>query len=133
MSIKRAVDAWRLLQGVVCLYKPRDMPMRSMYRRLVDSLCADLNALEQPPMKLIERDVVRPHPDTQALLVVGRKTQLHYSTHPLVVGAAYRPEDIEISALLESDTESCGVCGSISPLLFLEHIIASLTRFSCWD
>uniref|UniRef100_A0A914X795 Pseudouridine synthase II N-terminal domain-containing protein n=1 Tax=Plectus sambesii TaxID=2011161 RepID=A0A914X795_9BILA len=110
MSIRKAADAWRLLHGVVCLYKPRDMSIKSLYRQLANNLCADLNALDQAPMKLIERDIVQPHPVTQSLLVVGRKTQLDYSTHPLVVGDPYRPEDIEISALHESDTETCGVC-----------------------
>ena len=113
--------------------------MKGLARNLANKLCADLNSLEHGPIGFIERDIVEPHPTSQALMVVGRKTQLDYASHPLVVGAPYRPEDIEISALLESDTESSGVCGTnvvsficfAGPIALVARILCARC-YSCW-
>lgn len=47
-------EAWNMLQGVFCVYKPADMSIKFVRNVVVGNLCRDLNVLEpRPPRPLV--------------------------------------------------------------------------------
>ena len=59
---------------------------------------------------MIERPIVRPHPRTGALVVVGARKQPDYTLHPLVHGNNQQPEDLLLDELEPMESTSSGVC-----------------------
>jgi len=92
------------------VFKPRDVTLESIRRRLVASICKAGNAIDDTEVPTIEMPVVEAHPVSEAPVVVGTRTQLDYSLHPLMVGQIFRPEDIEVEPLQDIETSSSGVC-----------------------
>lgn len=106
----RIKDIWQLLNGVLCVYKPRDLSLTTLKKRIVERIVEDGNRLDQPAVPMIEMPIIEPHPVSQALVVVGKRKQLDYSQHPLMVGRAFRPEDIMIEEMNDLEITSSGVC-----------------------
>ncbi|KAI1723431.1 putative tRNA pseudouridine synthase 2 [Ditylenchus destructor] len=77
---------------------------------LINAICTQGNELGDSEVPTIEVPIVEPHPKSQALVVVGKRKQLDYSLHPLVVGKIFRPEDIHIEQLQDLGKASSGVC-----------------------
>lgn len=73
-----AKDVLRLLDGFLCVYKPRDVTLQALKKLLVAKLCEEGNLLATPDVPTIEMPVVKPHPESQANVVVGTRTQLDY-------------------------------------------------------
>jgi hypothetical protein len=71
-------DVLRLLDGFLCVYKPRDVTLQAFKKLLVAKLCEEGNLLATPVVPTIEMPVVKPHPVSQANVVVGTRTQLDY-------------------------------------------------------
>ncbi|KHN82624.1 putative tRNA pseudouridine synthase 2 [Toxocara canis] len=104
-------DIWSVLHGVLCVHKPRDVSLTALKKILISAICSDANNCVPPArIPVIEMPVVEPHPKSQALLVVGMRKQLDYSSHPLVVGEAFRREDIRVEELHYLEPASSGVC-----------------------
>jgi hypothetical protein len=75
----KARDILKLLNGFICVYKPRDVSISALKRILVNRICEDGNAFEEIVVPEIKKPIVQPHPVTQAPIVVGMQTQLDYT------------------------------------------------------
>lgn len=75
----KAKEILKILNGFLCVYKPRDVSVTSIKELLVKNICEQGNALEEWSIPEIEMPIVEPHPKTDALVVVGMKTQLDYT------------------------------------------------------
>ena len=99
-AVKSASDAWKLLRGLVCVYKPSDYPLGTLLYHLKRNLASDLNemkrsveinsfgsvvdesntAIEDCINKVHSSEVVEYESD------YGGLASPDYSTHPLVLG-----------------------------------------------
>lgn len=102
--VRYAPEAWNMLQGVFCVYKPADMTMNHLRKVLIGNLSRDLNLLKTrlaTPMVAIEGSV------TENLVV---KVTENYADHPLVLGPRYQPKDIKLAWAHQLDKNISGVC-----------------------
>ncbi len=81
---------WNLLKGAVCLYKPSNYPLKRLKGQLKRRITQELNALASR-----ER--------------IGRFDGNDYSDHPLVLGDAFRPVDLEIDTFNDLQERQCGL------------------------
>lgn len=74
-----AGNIWKLLHGIICVHKPRDISLTSLKRYLINAICESANK-RCLPMKIpeIEMPIVEPHPISQAPVVVGMRKQPNY-------------------------------------------------------
>ncbi|KAG8278615.1 tRNA pseudouridine synthase 2 [Homalodisca vitripennis] len=87
--VKDAPTAWRLLNGIVCLYKPSGISEGAVKYSLLTKLCNDLNEMEvRAPVDYvsIEGDTTK-----EMRVTVGPS----YADHPLVVGPRYQEKDFQ--------------------------------------
>uniref|UniRef100_A0AC34QN36 Pseudouridine synthase II N-terminal domain-containing protein n=1 Tax=Panagrolaimus sp. JU765 TaxID=591449 RepID=A0AC34QN36_9BILA len=111
MKVKLDVkDIWQLLNGVLCVYKPRDVSLETLKKRIIQRIVEDGNKYDDSVVPMIKMPIVEPHPISQASVVVGFREQLDYSRHPLMVGKAFRPEDVMLEELKDAETSSSGLC-----------------------
>lgn len=71
-------DIQKFLNGFLCVYKPRDVSLSALIRRLRGAICTEANALDEILVPEINVPIVEPHHRTQALVVVGLRKQLDY-------------------------------------------------------
>lgn len=71
-------DVQKFLNGFLCVYKPKDISIASLKRRLINRICEEGNKLDDTIVPTIQVPIVEPHPVTQALLVTGMREQLDY-------------------------------------------------------
>ncbi len=69
MKFYRAAEAFRMLNGVFCVYKPRGFQMKTVLKDIRDSLCKDLNSLEIRPPGFVQKDVTFSDPVTDEVTV----------------------------------------------------------------
>eukprot|EP00090_Calanus_glacialis_P007477 TRINITY_DN15907_c0_g1_i1.p1 TRINITY_DN15907_c0_g1~~TRINITY_DN15907_c0_g1_i1.p1 ORF type:complete len:351 (-),score=129.59 TRINITY_DN15907_c0_g1_i1:41-1093(-) len=118
MSLTRLThsrDAWRLLNGLVCLYKPAGYPGVSLTNMLKHRLVDDLNSMERS----VEREDRRLEleggggevvvSDVSGGDVVAGGQGLDYSVHPLVLGPGYTAEDIQVNTVNKLANDVSGV------------------------
>lgn len=76
----KAKEILHILNGFLCVVKPRDVSVRALKSRLIKQICKQGNAMETvwdiPEIKL---PIVEPHPETDALVVVGEHKQMDYT------------------------------------------------------
>nr|XP_045581938.1 mitochondrial mRNA pseudouridine synthase Trub2-like [Procambarus clarkii] len=97
-------EAWNMLQGVFCVYKPADMSIKFVRNVVVGNLCRDLNVLEPRP----PRPLVAIEGSVGDKLLVTQKE--NFADHPLVLGSRYQPKDLKLSWALHLDKNISGVC-----------------------
>ncbi|KFD48668.1 hypothetical protein M513_10452 [Trichuris suis] len=110
MLVRRASDAWRLLNGVCSLCKPSEITIDRLTKVLIDNLARELNQMDDTPLKLYHRPVFREDPITAELRVVDHVTQIDYSDHPLVIGRRYLPIDFQVQCIQNLEYFTSGVC-----------------------
>lgn len=71
-------DVENLLNGFLCVYKPKDISLRSLKNCLIKHICDEGNKLDDTFIPTIQVPLIEPHPITGALLVTGIKEQLDY-------------------------------------------------------
>ncbi|GMT32153.1 hypothetical protein PFISCL1PPCAC_23450, partial [Pristionchus fissidentatus] len=99
------------LNGYLCVYKPADLSLNGLKKNIVKRICAQANAVTGwPKLPTIDVPLIDEHPTSGALVVVGRKRQIDYSQHALVVGETFRVEDLRLEELHPLETTSSGVC-----------------------
>ncbi|CAL4251413.1 unnamed protein product, partial [Meganyctiphanes norvegica] len=108
MSVVRIIEngpeAWRLLQGIFCVYKPPDMSIRFLRKVLISNICRDLCKMKQPiPPPLIS---IKSSVDGELELVKLKD----YSATPQVLGPPFQPNDIKLSCAPIFDNKISGVC-----------------------
>ena len=87
VAIKSSCTAWKILNGLACVYKPSRMKFSALEKHLRSSLTQDLNLMYTNKLR-IEFDKCR----EKAL--ADPNYQLDYSRHPMVLGPMYEEEDM---------------------------------------
>jgi len=100
--LTKSRDAWGLLRGIACVYKPSEYLQGRLMVMLRHRLMEELNSME----RVVERDDGMLQLDGGSRdIVAGGNTvggdmvagqSVDYSVHPLVLGPGYTPEDIQI-------------------------------------
>lgn len=98
-AIKSASDAWKLLRGLVCVYKPSDYPIGTLMYNLKRNLANDLNEMRRSvelnslsstseSATEIEDVLNKLHSSEVANYEdnYGEVVPTDYATHPLVLG-----------------------------------------------
>ncbi|XP_065226945.1 pseudouridylate synthase TRUB2, mitochondrial [Planococcus citri] len=105
MVIKNAVGAWKLLDGIVCIYKsPPSYSMNHLRHVFFQKLSDHLNSLKCRDVKEYV-DIIG---DTSKELTV-RVTQ-NYADHPLAVGPRYMPQDFRWKYVNLLGERTTGLC-----------------------
>lgn len=99
-----APDAWTILRGAFCIYKPADMTSSFLRKTIISCLCRDLNQLKPRP----PAPVVAIEGSVDGKLVVSQKE--NFADNTLVLGPRYQPLDIKMSWALHLDKNISGVC-----------------------
>lgn len=53
----KAAEAWRALNGILCVYKPREFKIDNVIEELRHNLCKELNQLEVRPPRLLPQKI----------------------------------------------------------------------------
>uniref|UniRef100_A0A1B6D0L3 Pseudouridine synthase II N-terminal domain-containing protein n=2 Tax=Clastoptera arizonana TaxID=38151 RepID=A0A1B6D0L3_9HEMI len=87
-NITQAPVIWRLLNGVICIYKPAGVSAFTVRKTIVTKLTEELCEMEcRPPGMYVSIEG-----DTTKEMTV--KVEPNLADHPLVVGPRYQPQDL---------------------------------------
>jgi len=86
-TVTLAKDAWKLLRGLSCIYKPSDTEYETIFSKFTEKITNDLNSMKQS-------DVDDRH-DGRNQLVPSQS----YANHPLVLGPGFEPEDLTVEPI----------------------------------
>ena len=114
-------EAWKLLRGLVCLYKPPGYPASSLYGMLKNRITQDLNCMERtvysdenllpdPEEFGLEAEQSRLVVTTGDTEIVSSQTIRDYSTHPAVLGHGFHHQDHKVYGVNILGDKSSGVC-----------------------
>lgn len=71
-----------VLHGFLCIFKPRDASVSAIEKLLLNSICEQANCLDpNRPLPVVEMPIVQAHPQSGALMVVGKRKQIDYRFH----------------------------------------------------
>lgn len=140
--INDSTTAYRLLNGLICLYKPESYHSYRVIKELRHKLCQDLNQMAQPPRET--RVLIRRVPSTSTDNHLSSSSEQHqqdklenekvlaswtdghdkhievvqglgYHDHPGVIGSGrWKPKDLKIIPAGSTTTEVSGVHCKIS-------------------
>ena len=110
-------EAWKLLRGLVCLYKPPGYPASSLYGMLKNRITQDLNCMERtvysdenllpdPEQFGLEAEQSRLVVTSGDTEIVSSQTIRDYSTHPAVLGHGFHHQDHKVYGEITGST-SC--------------------------
>ena len=98
-TVKSASDAWKLLKGLVCIYKPSEYPLGSFIARLKRNLVEDLNEMQRSIESNYTHPINTNFIDRNSDMTENHTNELDkyesdmtelispdYSRHPLVLG-----------------------------------------------
>jgi len=106
VKISYAPDAWKLLEGIFCVYKPTEMSMDAVKNRLLGNLCRDLNSMEvRPPENYVK---IEDDPSSETGLTVRNVPNL--ADDPMVVGPRYQMQDFRASWATSHGAHTSGLC-----------------------
>lgn len=75
-----AREVQTLLNGFICLFKPKDVSISSLEKRLLKNIC-DANHLDHDrPLPIIDLPIIECH-SSGTLMIVGKKHQIDYRFH----------------------------------------------------
>lgn len=97
-------EAWNMLQGVFCVYKPFDMTTGFLRKAVISNLCRDLNLLKPRPAS----PILAIEGNIGERLVVTEKE--NFADSPLALGPRYQPKDIKLSWAQYLQKDVSGVC-----------------------
>ena len=116
-QLTHSSEAWKLLRGLVCLYKPPGYPASSLYGMLKNRITQDLNCMERevhsdenlldPGEFGLEPQVLM---SSQGTEIVSSHQIQDYSTHPLVLGHGFHHSDHKVYGVNILGDKSSGVC-----------------------
>ncbi|XP_056644810.1 pseudouridylate synthase TRUB2, mitochondrial [Diorhabda sublineata] len=111
-----SVQLWNALKGIICVYKPAEVSVRNLRKKLIHKLCTDLSELDEKlRTPLINQQITSNVPlisettnpttnetsITRSLIEneveVEENPTVDLSYHPLVVGPRYLHEDLSVS------------------------------------
>uniref|UniRef100_A0A2S2R3T4 Putative tRNA pseudouridine synthase 2 n=1 Tax=Sipha flava TaxID=143950 RepID=A0A2S2R3T4_9HEMI len=102
--LSNSEKAFKLLNGIVCLYKPAGVSLKGCRHSLLLKLCQDLNSMDvRPP----ENRVIISGDTTKSLEV---KLEPSYADNVLVVGPRYQSKDLKCIWTTHLGMRVSGVC-----------------------
>lgn len=104
-TITYASDAYRILNGIFCVYKPSGVSSAQVRRTLAGNLARDLNLMETRPAKQLVQ-IEGSFTSGKALSV---KLVPNLADHPLVVGPRYQPQDFRLKRVTGLGKNMSGV------------------------
>ncbi|KAK6979521.1 tRNA pseudouridine synthase 2 [Biomphalaria glabrata] len=105
-----APTAYKLLNGVLCIYKPDQTPVHMVVESLKSRLCKDLNALPCYQHEILMPSKVKENLQEKSLsLKVDPSGIEDWSEHRLVLGDRYEESDIKIHFVDGISKHSSGV------------------------
>jgi len=127
-TIREARVAWKLLNGITCIYKQQSVTLGNTLKIFRTKLCQDLNSMERIPQRSIvdvrrraegecdtttqkDSSLVAEIPDGRGTIQI--LTRKSYADHPLIVGPGYVPEDIKLfyASLLGKESSGLAILG----------------------
>ncbi|XP_037291750.2 pseudouridylate synthase TRUB2, mitochondrial isoform X1 [Rhipicephalus microplus] len=91
-TVTHAAEAFQMLRGIFCVYKPANISCAAVRQTLIGNLCRDLNEMEvRPPTDFVS---IEGSVSNGAQLTV--KSCPSFADHPLIVGPRYQPEDFKM-------------------------------------
>lgn len=104
-TVTHAPEAFQLLRGIFCVYKPANVSCTAVRRAVLGNLCRDLNEMDvRPPTDFV---TIEGSVSNSAELTV--KSSPSFADHPLVVGPRYQPEDFKMACGLNLGKYTSGV------------------------
>ncbi|XP_073956506.1 pseudouridylate synthase TRUB2, mitochondrial [Choristoneura fumiferana] len=103
VKFPNAAAAYKILNGVICVYKPPCVPVRQVQHTIITNLCRDLNALPDRP---IEQRVEIVGATNEPMTV---KLVPNYADDPLACGPRYIHDDFRCSWATHLGLFSSGV------------------------
>ncbi|XP_076352186.1 pseudouridylate synthase TRUB2, mitochondrial [Tachypleus tridentatus] len=92
-TICKAEEAWKLLNGIFCIYKPAGLSIYKVREILVGNIVRDLNSMNvRPP-----RDYVKIEGSVASGKGLIVSTIPNYADHMLVTGPRYQPQDVRLT------------------------------------
>uniref|UniRef100_A0A915KSN9 Pseudouridine synthase II N-terminal domain-containing protein n=1 Tax=Romanomermis culicivorax TaxID=13658 RepID=A0A915KSN9_ROMCU len=110
MVYANASQAFKLLNGIFCIHKPKGVAMDKIVAMLKRYIIKDLNNLESRPVKYCKKPVFIEEENSGDLIEIGRVTAIDYAQHPLVLGPFFKEYDIEIQPIQKLEYNSSGIC-----------------------
>lgn len=109
-KIQSATDAWRLLNGVFCVYKPAEMQMYFMRKIIVGNLCRDLNALAAERLGRPQERYVSIVDDPDSPMGLTVINAPNFADDPLAVGSRYQVQDVRMGWSRHMGFHTSGLC-----------------------
>ncbi|XP_013788231.1 probable tRNA pseudouridine synthase 2 [Limulus polyphemus] len=92
-TICNAEEAWKLLNGIFCIYKPAGLSVYKVREVLIGNIVRDLNLMNvRPP-----RDYVKIEGSVASGKALTISTVPNYADHMLVTGPRYQPQDVRLT------------------------------------
>ncbi|XP_011563080.3 pseudouridylate synthase TRUB2, mitochondrial [Plutella xylostella] len=91
VKLRDAAQAYKALNGIICVYKPPCVPLRRVQHTIITNLCRDLNALPDRPLESRVEIVGATNEPMSVRLVQN------YADHRLASGPRYLHEDFRCS------------------------------------
>nr|CAG4641071.1 EOG090X0AGI [Eulimnadia texana] len=93
--IRNVREAWRICNGVACVYKPADTSTHRLRQMVIANLCRDFNELDpHPPRKFVNIVPLSGENTSQQLQIEVRE---NLADSVLVSGPAIQPSDVRLS------------------------------------
>lgn len=107
VTIKTVRDAWHVLNGVVCLFKPADLTISRVRKGLLANICRDMRQFEPAkPRTLVRIDQVNDEDEPESYQI---QCQPNLADLDLVRGPAVEPKDIRVGIINPLGSRVSGV------------------------
>ncbi|CAG9772958.1 unnamed protein product [Ceutorhynchus assimilis] len=91
MLVPEAPAVWNALKGLICIYKPAEVPVKKLRNIFIHKMCQELNNLKvRPPSGYVD---IQGDPSKQLTVLV----RPNLADNPLVVGPRYQEQDLPVS------------------------------------
>lgn len=104
-TVTYAPEAFRILNGIFCVYKPAGVSTAQVRRTLAGNLARDLNLMETRPQK----QLVQIEGSLTSGKALSVKLVPNLADHPLVVGLHYQPQDFRLKRITYLGKNTSGV------------------------
>ncbi|XP_044739194.1 mitochondrial mRNA pseudouridine synthase Trub2 [Chrysoperla carnea] len=100
---RNSETVFKLLNGIVCVYKPAEVSLKRLCSQIKTKLCEELSQLEGRPR--LANVIIKGDPSKQLSVHV----ESSYSDHPAVLGPSYKQVDFRCNPVLNLGFNTSGV------------------------
>nr|CAG4644169.1 EOG090X0AGI [Lepidurus arcticus] len=110
VNVRRVKEAWNMLQGLVCVYKPAGVSIQHARKILINKLCKDFEDLEpSPPQQLVRIERAENPTESSEIPEFSVTTTPNLACNPLVSGPPIQEQDIRLGWVNHLSRYSSGV------------------------